>query len=405
MTQRIEDGTNKAESLVVKEPRTLNEKVAFLTHALSPHRLALMEMVADEVSIFHVFLSQAEDKLHSFPLERGSLDVTVQRSMNWRHYFENVHGYADVSHINVPYDTVTQLLTFRPSVVISTELGARSLLAAVYKICCPGISLIIWATLSERTEATRGLIRKFVRRWLLHSADVVFVNGVGGSRYIRSLGYVGALHIIPYAIDATLFRTKSLNPQPGIFRLLYTGQLIQRKGVYGFCKTLDEWCRSHRNISVTLTLVGEGVEASRLATLVPALNFSIFIHPRASQRELSQFYDCADIAVLPTLGDEWGVVINEALVAGRPVLGSVHSQAVSELIREGENGWTWDPEEQGSLYKALSRTFCLKPVDLQKMSDVCKTSAAAISPEVVSARVLKALKGLALQKEATRSQK
>ena len=50
------------------------------------------------------------------------------------------------------------------------------------------------------------------------------------------------------------------------------------------------------------------------------------------------------VLVFPTLADEWGLVVNEALAAGVPVLGSLYSQAVEELVRDGENGWTFRPD-------------------------------------------------------------
>ena len=62
---------------------------------------------------------------------------------------------------------------------------------------------------------------------------------------------------------------------------------------------------------------------------------------------LPALFAAADAFVFPTLADEWGVVVNEALAAGLPVLGSVHSQAVEELCAEGETGWIFDPGGPG----------------------------------------------------------
>ncbi len=386
---------------VVKEnpnvhvPGILDRRVALFTHALSPHRLALVEAVAAGVAVFRVYLSEAEDRLHKFPAQHGKLHVTLQKSLNWVHSFQNIHGYADVSDIHVPFDTLSKLLRFKPDIVISTELGIRSLLATAYRLCCPAVSVVLWATLSARTEATRGIFRRTLRRWLLTNADCVFVNGVDGERYIRALGYNSAIHLIPYAIDDTLFLTQSYNPQRNTFRLLYTGQLIPRKGLRAFCAGLNVWCDDHPKSQITLTLVGEGSERCALAAIKTVSNLCISIHDHTSQEGLLRFYEEADLSVLPTLGDEWGVAVNESLSAGRPVLGSVHSQAVTELIHDGINGWTWNPEQDRSLYAALSRAFATCPEDLKSMSAASKRSVKSVNPQDIASRVLEAFSTLA----------
>lgn len=371
--------------------RKLPVRVAFVTHALSPHRLALLECVADSVADLRVFLSQAEDKLHKFPLETGRLNVTVQRSLNWEHKFQNVHGYPDVSHVHIPYDTYGQLLRYRPDVVVTTELGMRSLLAAVYRSRHSGTRLVLWATLSERTEATRGRVRGLVRRWLVGKVDSVFVNGKGGAAYMRTLGYKGALYMVPYAIDDAPFQTMSYLPVPGRFRLLYTGQLIPRKGLPAFCRTLNAWCNDHPETKVELTLVGEGDEHDAIQAIPTVGSLTVKVFDRVNQEQLVRYHEEADIFAFPTLGDEWGVVVNEALIAGRPVLGSVHSQAATELVEEGVNGWLWNPDQDGSLYAALTRAFSSSADKLKKMSEMAKQTVLRISPSVVADTVLQGL--------------
>lgn len=371
--------------------RVLSLRVAFVTHALSPHRLALMECVAENTKDMMVFLSEAEDKLHKFPADRGRLKVTLQRSLNWQRTFRNIHGYKDVSHVHLPLDTYGKLKRYAPDVIISTELGIRSVLAAVYRRRRKDVRLVLWATLSQRTEATRGWLRHTIRRWLMSNVDAVFVNGKGGAAYLRGLGFRGPMYFVPYAIDARPFRTESYEPQPNVFRLLYTGQLIPRKGLPEFCSVLSRWCHDHPATTVSLTLVGEGSEREAILTTPQPANFTMQVLDRVDQNALRGYYEDADVFAFPTLGDEWGVVVNEALIAGRPILGSVHSQAVSEMIVEGSNGWLWDTDKAGSLYQALSRVFSSTPEELKHMSANAKESVVRVSPAVIGSTILDGL--------------
>ncbi len=375
--------------------RVLPLRVAFVTNALSPHRLALMECVAKGLKDFRVFLSEAEDKLHKFPLQHGTLRVTLQRSLNWQHKFRNVHGYSDISHVHVPFDTYWQLKKYCPDVVVSTELGMRSVLAAIYRRPRKNVRLVLWATLSDRTEATRGWLRRRIRRWLISYVDAVFVNGKGGAAYLRDLGFQGPMYCVPYAIDDTPFRTEVYEPKSNVFRLLYTGQLIPRKGLPEFCSILSRWCSDHPGTEVSLKVVGEGPEREAILSTPMPQNFTVQAFARVNQEALVEYYDAADIFAFPTLGDEWGVVVNEALIAGRPILGSIHSQAVSELVTEGSNGWLWDPEEEGSLYNAFTRLFKCTPEELKLMSTNAKESVVRVSPSVISSTILDGLSEVA----------
>ena len=58
---------------------------------------------------------------------------------------------------------------------------------------------------------------------------------------------------------------------------------------------------------------------------------------------MAEVYAKASLFAFPTLADEWGVVVNEAMAAGLPVLGSIYSQAVEELVEDGVSGWVFRP--------------------------------------------------------------
>ncbi len=123
-------------------------------------------------------------------------------------------------------------------------------------------------------------------------------------------------------------------------------------------------------------------------------NPNLEIKGNVAPASLPDFYRDASTFVFPTLGDEWGAVVNEALCAGLPVLGSVHSQAVEELILEGKNGWVFDPADSRDTYQALDRAFTADGEMLKEMSNNAQTSIAAITPETVAARMADAIRAL-----------
>jgi glycosyltransferase involved in cell wall biosynthesis len=110
-----------------------------------------------------------------------------------------------------------------------------------------------------------------------------------------------------------------------------------------------------------------------------------------SYDRLPMLYANADIFVLPTLADEWGVVVNEAMAAGLPVLGSRHSQAVEELVTEDDTGWTFAPENHETVYDALDRALGSNSDTRQRMGTFARRRVLELTPERVADRIAKTL--------------
>jgi glycosyltransferase involved in cell wall biosynthesis len=369
----------------------INLRVAVLTHVLMQHRLSLLEEVASRIAEFRVFISSNYDEAHDFPVSRGTLNVTIQKSLNWTHRFHNRNGYADVSYINVPYDTFFQLVRYRPDLIITTECGVRSVLSILYGCLFPSTSVILWAQVSEHTESARGWLRRTIRWWIFRNVDAVYVNGRSGEAYIRSLGFTGRVYKVPYTIDEGLFQAGAYAPDTQIRRLLYTGQLIERKGLSGFCKALSRWCADHSSTRVVFRIVGDGPQRATIESMQMPRNLALELLPAMPQNELAEQYRQADIYAFPTLGDEWGVVVNEAMIAGLPVLGSVLGQAAAELVKPGVSGWLFSPSDEQSLYDALDQALTADPETLRAMSQNARQSVADIAPPIVAGNIVRAI--------------
>jgi glycosyltransferase involved in cell wall biosynthesis len=74
-----------------------------------------------------------------------------------------------------------------------------------------------------------------------------------------------------------------------------------------------------------------------------------------NQQQLGRFYALADTLVFPSMqGETWGLVVNEAMACGLPVLCSETVGACYDLVRDGENGFRFDPGETSSIGRALT---------------------------------------------------
>ena len=109
------------------------------------------------------------------------------------------------------------------------------------------------------------------------------------------------------------------------------------------------------------------------------------------QKQLAAFYHQADIFAFPSMLDEWGVVVNEALIAGLPVLGSIYSQASLELVSEGANGWLFDPKRDDNIYDSLQRALTTPLEQLHSMSAYARCTAQEVAPERIARRAMQSI--------------
>jgi glycosyltransferase involved in cell wall biosynthesis len=370
------------------------KRVALLTNFLPHYRIPLLTALRQLVGDLRVLLSSRMERNRDWPVSWSSLQVVVQRSITWTRHFRNIHGYRDSSQIHIPWDTFFQLRSYRPDVIVSSEFGLRTLMSVLYRIAHREATLIVWATLSSHTEATHGRLRTALRRWIARRIDGAFVNGQSGQQYLAQIGYLGPVFTIPYVVDNEAFSGPSTVPSDGTLRLLYAGQLIERKGLHLFLPILARWCAAHPDRQISLCLAGDGPQRPVLASIPLPANLQLHFLGSVTPDQLPAHYHASSIFVFPTLGDEWGTVVNEALCAGLPVLGSSLSQAVEELIRESVNGWIFTPTDPDSVYAALNRALATGPATLHTMAAAARQSIASVTPAIVAGNMASAIHAL-----------
>jgi hypothetical protein len=372
----------------------MGKRVALLTNFIPPYRLPLYKAVAERVDDFQVFISTEMEPNRQWKTNWEDLKVTVQKNITIQRSWQHPHGFSEDLYVHIPYDTLWLLMQYQPDVVISGELGMRTLQAALYCKFNPNSQLIIWATVSEYSEQGRGKLREILRRVLVPQADAMLVNGESGARYIRQFGAMTEkIFKAPYTTNISPFLALSLSRiRPEADRLVYVGQLLERKGLVPFLSTLARWGEAHPDRPVEFWIVGEGPLRSTLEQIAMPPNVSVLFLGSVAYAELPEIYRQGGIFVFPTLADEWGVVTNEAMAAGLPVLGSIYSQSVEELVIDGETGWTFRPDREDEIYSALDRALATPPEVLETIRVTARQRIQNLTPEFVADGILQAIR-------------
>ncbi len=371
-----------------REPRgdaPIDCRVVVLTHYLPPYIARVHYHAAPRVRDLKILLSIDQEPNRQFGNTWDGLDVRVQKSVMLRRPWKHRAGFQDELYVHFPYDTIGQLRRANPDIVLSYELGFRSLASALYcRLYRKRLALCV--CVSEHTERGRGPARHLLRRCLLRAADAVTFNGPSCRRYLERFGVPASkLFHLPYSVsDLVRYRGRVERGADANHRLVYIGQLNERKGVLPMVEAISGYCRSRPDRTIELDLIGSGHLEQALRELDLPSNLRLSLQGYIANDQLGDVLGRYGVLIFPTLADEWGLVVNEALQAGMPVLGSEYAQACTTLIQEGENGWLYRPDAPRQLHQKLDAMLATPHSRMLQMRQAAQKSVASITPENVA---------------------
>ena len=262
--------------------------------------------------------------------------------------------------------------------------------------------LVVCYERTEHTERSAQWYRKLYRRIIIKLVDACCVNGQQSLAYTQSLGMPASRVTTGFMAADTALLAKQCEAISGAERqdmraqwraqglvFLFVGQLIKRKGAQPL---LQAWARFERALpgAGTLVIIGSGPEEAALKQQAEALGLKAarFAGPVDYDR-IAPRYAAADVFILPTLEDNWSLVVPEAMACGLPVLTSQYNGCWPELVHTDDNGWVFDALEPEDICRAL--TLCVKrKADLPRMGKRSKEIVSHYNPEHAAASILQA---------------
>ncbi len=388
--------TSLQRSGLPKSNRLAQAHVVSLVNILAPYERPVYLELARRVGRLTILLSSPRG-LHGIDTtDWDSLDVRVQRTWTLRRPQRHPLEFDEKIDVHIPWNTMSELAALKPDVVIAHETGIRSMLSAFYARRRDRVPLVLSVGMTEHTERGRGWARHLLRRWLFRTADAVAVNGPGTGRYVGSFGVApDQMFHTPYVALKESKADVPATREPAIaHHLLYVGQFVERKGLLPFIVALGRWAANHPTRYVEFSLVGSGPLEDAIRSVQLPKNLSLHLLGRRKPEEIAQLYGSTGIFVLPTLADEWGLVVNEAMASGLPVLGSVYSQAVNELCSDGAAGWTFRTDDPAEAERAIDAAMSTPPDKLDVMRAAARERVEHLTAEYVVDQMEAALEPL-----------
>ncbi|OOY06990.1 hypothetical protein BMI85_15765 [Thioclava sp. DLFJ4-1] len=145
----------------------------------------------------------------------------------------------------------------------------------------------------------------------------------------------------------------------GAQRFLAVARFISRKNLDGLINAYERYRSLVVNDEAAwpLMLVGDGVEREVLKGLVASagLNDKVIFTGFREYNEMPELYHASGALILPSHVEQWGLVVNEAMAAGLPVLVSKNAGAAGDLVHKGENGACFAPKDFNGLAKLMTQ--------------------------------------------------
>jgi len=343
-------------------------KIAVLFNIIAPAKVPVYSGLAAHFNMLLLHGGMESNRTTWFGSERKIIGAKVKQVWSWQIELRKMSGkIRDRRHLHITPGFIFYLFGFNPNVVVSNEMGIRTLQALIYGTLMRKPVWVWWGG-SPHTESTIGGLRRAMRFLISRWAKHWFSYGITSTDYLVSIGIARDRIVqIQNSVDETQYTACvpprfNIEPRPVI---LHVGQFVRLKGIDLLLRAGAVLQREGRKFS--MLLVGSGPDKQKLEDLARELSLqNVHFHSSLKPEDMPSVYRSGDCLIFPTLGDVWGTVANEAVLSGISVLCSKYAGCAPDFFTEES---IFDPENfdhfVAKLRKAVMGT--LSPPDASKV--------------------------------------
>lgn len=311
-------------------------------------------------------LSGHENVLKSLKEALGANAIEYKGEKLFNTYTKSFKKY-DAEHgkrIPIVFGLFNLIIKQHPDVLITEGFFQWTPIILLYSIIFQkpvfiGYERTMW------TERNAGKLKKWHRKLTDFFVRGYLVNGSETKKYLISIGikeekiHIGGMSADSRGLregikrmstkEVISYRNKFLKHPDGLL-YLFSGQDYKRKGLP---QLLEAWTKHiNRYPNDALVVIGK---ASTMDFLIKEYNTfkSIYFEGLVKYENVYKYYAISDVFILPTIEDNWSLVIPEAMACGLPVATSIYNGCYPELVKHGVNGTTFDTFKIDSINEAL----------------------------------------------------
>ena len=371
--------------------------VAFVSNIFSKYREPCFSRLAERLDkrVTFYFLTRKIDH-RSMLIAKQHPDIQAQwlRGWKWR------SPPKDDRHLN----DILPIIQGKPDIMVLSAWDEPTYVLLWLWGVLLRKKIIFWIE-STAADARRRGLKETYKKLLLSQASGCIVPGMKSFDYCRILGMPeNRIFVAPNAVDRDFFRSQAdhLLPRREEIRLelgfsgvviLFVGRMTEEyKHISYLMRSFQQLHTSGEEVS--LALVGDGSDRNSYEEMVKRHNiFGVQFLGEMDHDQLCRVYAAADIMVLPSRSEPWGLVLNEAMEFGLPLVVTDRVGAGPDLVHPGKNGFIIPSGDETALAEALEKLIN-DPGRRQKMGQASRKIVEHFSPENWAAGVVRAIEAV-----------
>lgn len=331
-------------------------RVVAISQGPTPYYTPILNALAERVQLHVVYMGRGADP------GAGAVGWSDFRDI-WGEppaFEHSYHGSLPIRvgrldfHARVSVGISRELRRLDPDVVLVHSWGPLMMEPLIWSRVASRRA-VMWTESSARTGLLRDPVTMFSRRRLVALADAFLSTGTLATRFIEDLG-ANPRRVVRSCLPSALAETIAGMPMSGRegaaagTRFLFIGRLVERKRPVELARAFVRALPSLGG--ATLTFVGDGPLGRRLAEIAALAGGRIRLVGRVEGQALAAQYLEADVLVIPSVREVWGLVVNEALAAGLYVVAADEVASAIDLL-DDRSGLIIRADDPGKLVDAL----------------------------------------------------
>lgn len=340
-------------------------RVTIVTELIAPYRIPVFNALAQhqEIDLQVIFLAENDRSQRQWLVYKDEIRFTYQVLPSWR---RRVGGHNFLLNWGVE----EALRRAAPDFVVC---GGYNYVASWQSMSWARRNRVpfgLWAESTTKDLRGGNRLIEFLKTRFLRSCDAFVVPGKSSVEYLSRYGVpTEMIFTAPNAVDTQFFARRAaatredavlhreaLRLPPRFF--LFAGRLVPEKGIFDLLNAYGALAPELRK-EIGLVFVGDGSARSALLQRAATVGGgSIHLVGFAQRELLAAYYGLADVFVFPTHTDPWGLVVNEAMACGLPVISSDAAGCVADLLESQWNGRVVSAGDVEQLASAMNELAC-----------------------------------------------
>ncbi|MCU0467074.1 MAG: glycosyltransferase family 4 protein [Arcicella sp.] len=322
-------------------------------------------------------------------LNLGNLDTTIHQ-----YPYELIHDgvLEEVGLVQKIKGIIKSIKTFKPDIVNLTGYYDVASWVVLFYCRLKGIKMVL-SNESTQGDHSREQHKELIKSLIIRQFDGYFNFGTLSKNYLISLGGKPEKMLVNRnCVDNEALKKiyDSYYPQRNTIQqkigtakhnFIFVGRLIEFKNLFKF---LEAFKNTSPKPDWGIIILGDGELKPKLQQYAVEKNIpNVQFLKGVSWQEVPQYLAISDVLVLPSYSEPWGLVVNEAMACGLPVLVSEKCGCAIDLVQNEKNGYTFSPSDTEELSNLMQK--CMEnPTHLQEMGKKSKQIIASYSPQNVA---------------------